>query len=329
MQDVRANRRDVMGLGAAAMGLGLLAGGAAQAQVAGQVSRTVPGQAPVASGTAYTPRHIRSPDGVRIAAYEFGNPQGPAILFLHGFAQAALSWDRQLRDSALAREFRMVAIDLRGHGMSAKPEGDAFYKPGQVWADDVRTVIAEMGLNRPVLVGWSYAGRVVGDYLTAHGAGAIAGINYVDASSSLGDPAFLGPDVGLLGPQAMLAPAADAFVDGTIRFLRACFATQPDPADFQTMLAFNMLAPLYVRAGLAGRPADYAGVLRALRLPVLVSHGEQDRILATPMARFTAATVPGAQLSLYTNSGHAPFWEEPARFNGELAAFVRQAQASR
>ncbi|MFC0389723.1 alpha/beta fold hydrolase, partial [Muricoccus vinaceus] len=181
----------------------------------------------------------------------------------------------------------------------------------RVWADDVRGVITELGLQRPVLVGWSYAGRVVGDYLTAHGSAALAGINYVDASSSLGDPAFLGPDVGLLGPQAMLAPGADAFIDGTIRFLRACFATQPDPADFQAMLAFNMLAPLYVRAGLAGRPANYAEVLKALRLPVLVSHGEQDRILATPMARFTAATVPGARLSLYPNSGHAPFWEEP------------------
>jgi hypothetical protein len=41
----------------------------------------------------------------------------------------------------------------------------------------------------------------------------------------------------------MLAPGADGFIEGTIRFLRACFATQPKPADFQTMLTFNMLAP--------------------------------------------------------------------------------------
>ncbi|WP_169742816.1 alpha/beta fold hydrolase [Muricoccus aerilatus] len=301
------------------MGSDLLPSGAARAQPVAQASGRV----------AYQPRFIASPDGMRLATYEFGNPQGPAILFLHGFAQAALSWDRQLRDPALAREFRMVAIDLRGHGMSAKPEGDAFYKPGQVWADDVRSVIDGLGLQRPVLVGWSYAGRVVGDYLAAHGAGALAGINYVDASSSLGDPAFFGPDAGLLGPQAMLAPGIDGFVEGTARFLRSCFATQPDPTDFQTMLAFNMLAPLYVRAGLAGRPANYAEVLRALNLPVLVSHGEKDRILTTAMARFTAATVPGGSISLYAESGHSPFWEEPARFNRELAGFVRQAQAGR
>jgi hypothetical protein len=84
-------------------------------------------------------------------------------------------------------------------------------------------------------------------------------------------------------PQAMLAPGADGFIECTIRFLRACFATQPKPADFQTMLAFNMLAPHYVRAGLSGRPANYT---KAPRLPVLVTHGEKDRILATPIARF-------------------------------------------
>ncbi|MFC0386294.1 alpha/beta fold hydrolase, partial [Muricoccus vinaceus] len=114
-----AGRRHAMGWGAAAIGLGLMPVAAARAQ-----------QAPApAERAAYVPRFVTSPDGVRLATYEFGNPQGPAILFLHGFAQAALSWDRQLRDPELAREFRMVAIDLRGHGMSAKPEGDAFYKP--------------------------------------------------------------------------------------------------------------------------------------------------------------------------------------------------------
>ncbi|WP_052402458.1 alpha/beta fold hydrolase [Muricoccus aerilatus] len=314
-----ANRRHAIGLGAAAIGLAQLPVAPAQAQ----------GAAAPAERAAYRPRFITSPDGVRLATYEFGNPQGPAILFLHGFAQAALSWDRQLQDPQLSRAFRMVAIDLRGHGMSAKPEGDAYYKPGKVWADDVRSVISELGLQRPVLVGWSYAGRVVGDYLTAHGAAALAGINYVDASSSLGDPAFLGADAGLLGPQAMLAPGIDGFVDGTIRFLRSCFATQPDASDFQTMLAFNMLAPHYVRAGLAGRPADYAAVLKELRLPVLVSHGEKDRILTPAMARFTAATVPGARLSLYPASGHAPFWEEASRYNRELAEFVTQVQPAR
>jgi pimeloyl-ACP methyl ester carboxylesterase len=42
-------------------------------------------------------------------------------------------------------------------------------------------------------------------------------------------------------------------------------------------------------------------------------------------AKYTAATIPGAKLSLYEGIGHAPFWEDTARFNAELAAFVRAA----
>lgn len=107
-----------------------------------------------------------------------------------------------------------------------------------------------------MLVGWSYAGRVIGDYFTAHGVAALAGINYVNVSSTLGNPAFLGPDVALLEPQALLASTANGMIEGTVRFLRACFAIQPEPADVQ-----SMLAPYYVPMGLAGRLAEYTEAL--------------------------------------------------------------------
>jgi pimeloyl-ACP methyl ester carboxylesterase len=56
---------------------------------------------------------------------EAGTPRGRPIVFLHGFSQCGLAWSRQL-DSDLADDFRLVAIDLRGHDRSEKPrEGDA------------------------------------------------------------------------------------------------------------------------------------------------------------------------------------------------------------
>jgi len=59
---------------------------------------------------------VKSSDGLRLAAGEWGNPAGPEILFIHGFCQSALSWTRQLNDPQMASSFRMVAYDLRGHG---------------------------------------------------------------------------------------------------------------------------------------------------------------------------------------------------------------------
>jgi non-heme chloroperoxidase len=58
--------------------------------------------------------------GVQLHVIEAGNPGGRPILFIHGISQSSLAWSRQL-DSELARDHRLVAMDLRGHGLSDKP----------------------------------------------------------------------------------------------------------------------------------------------------------------------------------------------------------------
>src|SRR6201986_2288286 len=127
------------------------------------------------------PLTVKTPDGLTIAAQEYGNPNGPGIVFIHGFSQSNLSWMRQT-DSHLAKDFPIATYDLRGHGNSDKPLEAARYRDGNAWADEVQAVIDAAGLKRPVLVGWSYAGRVISGYVTTHGPDKLAGINFVDAS---------------------------------------------------------------------------------------------------------------------------------------------------
>ena len=89
--------------------------------------------------------------------------------------------------------------------------------------------------------------------------------------------------------------------------------------------AFNMMVPPKVRAHLGGRPLDATEVMSKLKIPVLVTHGAEDRNSKLGTAEYTAKTIPGAKLSVYEGIGHAPFYEDAARFNTELAAFVRGA----
>ncbi len=70
--------------------------------------------------------------------------------------------------------------------MSEAPDKVESYTSGELWAGDVAAVIAQRGLERPVIVAWSYGGYVVSDYLSAHGDGAIAGVNYVGWSVVVG-----------------------------------------------------------------------------------------------------------------------------------------------
>ena len=232
----------------------------------------------IAQGTGqekkYQPLVVRAPDGVTISAQAWGNPAGPEILFIHGFSQASLSWQRQV-ESDLAKEFRMVTYDLRGHGNSDKPLEPEKYKESKAWANEVQAVIDVAKLKRPVLVGWSYGGRVVADYLRIHGAAGLAGLNYV-AAVSKSDPSFFGE--GLRVQPQMLSDDLATNIAATRTFLRNCFEKQPSQDDFEAMLAFNMMVPPKVRANMGGRTLSMDEILKALNVPVLVTHGAADKL---------------------------------------------------
>jgi non-heme chloroperoxidase len=265
---------------------------------------------------------VTAPDGLTLAVQEWGNPRGAEILFIHGYNQSYLSWLRQVGDATLA-DFRMITFDLRGHGASDKPIDQKYYTHAR-WGDDIAAVMQAAGLRRPVLVGWSYGGNVICDYLRDYGAGSIAGINFVSAATKF-EQRFLGP--GRAHQPDMFSPDLATQVAGTRGFLRACFQRQPSEDDFEIMLAFNMVVPPPVRKAMMSRPRNPGDVLGPLRCPTLVTHGIDDRVLLVGLGEFTAATVPGARLSLYEGVGHAPFWEDAPRFNRELAEFTRTANA--
>ena len=187
----------------------------------------------------HKPISVKTPDGLTISAQEWGNPSGPEILFIHGFSQSYLSWMREV-NSDLAGEFRIVTYDLRGHGNSDKPLDPARYRDSKAWGDEVQAVMDAAGLKRPVLVGWSYAGRVISDYVTTHGAGKLAGINFVDASIKA-DPAFIGDNLKNLPLMASEDLATN--IAATRDFVHGCFSKQPTPDDFEIMLSFNMMVP--------------------------------------------------------------------------------------
>jgi non-heme chloroperoxidase len=267
---------------------------------------------------------VTARDGTELAVQEWGNPSGLEVLLVHGFNQSHLSWARQVSDPVLLEACRFIAFDLRGHGASGKPERAEAYSDSTLWAADVTAVIDATALKRPVVVGWSYAGRVVGDFLRHGGAERIAGVNFTGAVLK-NERAFMGP--GRANYPDMSSDDLATSIAGTQRFARACFEVRPLREDFELILAFNMMVPPRVRKFLLENRSDPADVLPKLDLPVLLTHGEKDQIILAEMSRFAAGIIPGAKLSVYPTCGHAPFYEDALRFNRELLAFVRDAQA--
>jgi pimeloyl-ACP methyl ester carboxylesterase len=265
--------------------------------------------------------------GTRLHVRDGGRRDGPPILFVHGWSQHHLAFRRQL-EGPLADEFRLVALDLRGHGMSEVPGDVSAYASEATWAADIAAVIEQRALVRPVVVAWSYGGYVVSDYLDRHGDGNVAGVNYAGWSVVVGEPVphFVGRGFHDFhaGSVSEDWPEQIAAMRG---FVHACLGGPIPPEDLETILAFNVMTPRFVRYALTQKPhKDYAPVLARLKVPVLISHGTAETVALPSAAEYALKSCPTAKVSWYEGAGHAPFVEDPVRFNRELAAFVRAAQ---
>jgi non-heme chloroperoxidase len=273
----------------------------------------------------YTPLSVKTPDGLTIRAQVWGNPNGPEILFIHGFSQSYLSWIKQT-GSDLTKTFCIVTYDLRGHGGSDKPLDVKYYQNDKAWADEVAAVIAAAHLKRPVVVAWSYGGRVIGNYLRYYGDGQLAGLNLVDIRTKT-DPAMDG-EVTVKTAAPMISDDIATNIAGTEAFVRGVTAAPLSAKDFELAMAYNMVTPVQVRAALRGGSnshVDFTADFQKVKVPVLVTHGTKDALIKVGAARYTASIIPGAKLSIYENVGHAAFLEQPERFNGELADFAMKA----
>ena len=258
--------------------------------------------------------------GVHLHVVETGNPRGRPIVFIHGFSQCWLQWGRQL-DSSLAEDHRLVALDMRGHGLSDKPR--VGYDDSKLWADDVNAVIETLHLDHPVLSGWSYGPLVFLDYIRHYGQDALGGLHFVGAATRLGTEeamSVLTPEFLSLVPE-FFSTDSQASVHGLEGLLRLCFAHDLSAAELYLMLGYNVCVPPYVRQGLLSRSFDNDDLLPKIRKPVLITHGAADAIVKPAAVDQHRAALPHAQLQLMANTGHGAFWDDTAGFNDRLREF--------
>ena len=263
--------------------------------------------------------------GVALHVIDEGNPTGPPILFIHGYCQSTFAWRKQFAGD-LGRDFRLIAFDLRGHGESDKPGDAAAYTESTLWADDVAAVIAELRLENVALIGWSYGGYVIGDYLRFYGSDRVGSIVLACALTVKGGEkarAFTGAQFATLFP-ALNSSDPEVLRPAMARFVDMCVA---DPAglpenDRVELLAAGERCPAVAREWMGRRKLDNDDVLAALDIPVLCVHGTEDAIVTLASSRHNAAVIPNARLSLYEGFGHTPFVENTERFNRELRELV-------
>jgi non-heme chloroperoxidase len=263
--------------------------------------------------------------GAQLHVVETGNPLGRPILFIHGLSQCWLAWSRQL-GSDLADRYRLLAIDMRGHGLSDKPRDG--YADSRLWGDDVDAVLRALTLDRPVLCGWSYGSLVILDYVRHYGEEAVAGITFVDGITKLGSeeaaavltPAFLNLVPGFFSTDA------EESTQSLRSLLRLCLTQDPPAEDLFLMLGYSVSVPPYVRQALLSRSFDNDDLLPRLRKPVLIVHGDRDAIVKPAVVDQHKTGLPHAEVAMMPNVGHSPFWDDAPAFNGRLRTFCERLE---
>ncbi|MEH6820736.1 MAG: alpha/beta hydrolase [Dietzia psychralcaliphila] len=272
-----------------------------------------------------------SSDGTVLAYRVLGDPAARPLVLVHGWAQSSACWGPELLE-ALAGRFRVVAVDLRGHGHSGVPE--AGYDSSQQWADDLEAVLDAAGIGEgggsgdgtnagAILLGWSYGGVVVSDYLASRGEGRVAGLVLCGAVTSLSRSAG-----GAVGPAMKEVTSGGAFDEKPSVALEAftsfgeAMMRSGSGTDRQRIFGLSLATPPAVRQKLLMRRVDNDDTLRGLTVPALVMHGEHDGVVLPSAGQANAEMIPGARHVGFTESAHAPFLEEMPRFLSELDAFA-------
>ena len=275
------------------------------------------------SPATYSLASAVSSDGATIAYRLLGDPSARPLVLVHGWAQSGACWGPELL-AELATRYRVVALDLRGHGHSTVAEA-GYDSPAQ-WADDVEAVLDAAGIGEgagAILLGWSYGGIVVADYLAARGEGRVAGIVLCGAVTSVSRSAG-----GAVGPAMVEVTSNGAFDENPGKAVAAlasfgnAMMRSGGGTSGQRIFGLSLATPPAVRQKLLTRRVDNDETLRGLGIPALVIHGEHDGVVLPSAGQANAEMIPRSRYVAFSESAHAPFVEETPKFLAELDAFA-------
>ncbi len=280
------------------------------------------------------PRSLRlsAADGLTLHALEWSR-EGTPLLFLHGYSNDAHVWDSAA--PALASHYRTLALDMRGHGDSDRDE-DGRYDHLSM-ARDVEAVVASLGIERLVVVGFSMGGRVALRF-AGRNPEKMAGLVIVDS----------GPDLDERGVSRISGEMQRAdWSFASIEEYEMVLARNYPAAKPKTLASIARtttrqrpdgryelkLDPQFGR-GRAKWSAEEAAewsakesaalwdALRSMPCPTLVVRGAASDVLSADAADAMEEALPKGSLAVVPQAGHSVMIDNPDGFRATLVSFA-------
>ncbi|MBX9745690.1 MAG: alpha/beta hydrolase [Hyphomonadaceae bacterium] len=286
-----------------------------------------------------TSRYVDLPGGIRMHYRDEGVPGAPTLLLIHGFSASLHTWEPWVEQLSTGAggigDYRIVSLDLPGHGLTRAPAG--YQASIENFRDAVDAFARAQGLERFFLAGSSMGGNVAWEYALAHPE-RVEGLILVDASGwpetrteYADDPPVFrllrNPIVGPILRDLDNTALARQGLENS--FFDPALVTDAMVARYTELSRAPGHRDILLQITLGFRERNYATPerLAALQMPVLVMTGDSDRLVPPEHARQFADAIPNARLITFENVGHVP--QEEAAEESALAAheFMYEAMA--
>ncbi len=270
------------------------------------------------------PNYLETKDGAKIYYEDQGN--GQPILLVHGWTCSSQLWQRNVPE--LTKEFRVVTLDLRGHGNSSKTL--AGHTVGQ-YARDLRQLVEHLGLQDIVLAGWSMGGSVVLSYYEQYsGDSRLKALALVDIAPFPFSPAAWNSHTlrnwNFDGMNAAFARCRAGPREFAMAFTARMFKQKRSDAEMEWVATELMKTPPWIAEAAYSDfvMSDYSEILPDIRVPVIVFAANSSIFCnGIAMGKTIASQVPQATFVPFEDAGHILFFEQPQKFNTALAEFIK------
>lgn len=273
-------------------------------------------------------RYLETDEGLRIHYRDEGPRDAPTtIVLVHGFAASLHAWEPWV--ARLSPDYRMVSLDLPGHGLTRAPEAYEITPASQVAVVDA--VAGHLGLGPFVIVGNSMGGAVAWRYTLAH-PDKVRGLALVNAAGwPQAEAAESGPPLVF---RLLANPVGRALLrnldprplakSGLVQAYGDESLVTPELVDRYVDLARapGHRALLTGRRGASGEtvtPETFA----AIAVPTLVMVGEKDEVIPAARSAGFVEAIPGARKVAYPDGGHVPMEQLPDQSAKDVRDFLQ------
>jgi non-heme chloroperoxidase len=271
--------------------------------------------------------YVTAADGAQIFYKDWGS--GRPIVFHHGWPLSSDEWDAQMMFFVL-RGYRCVAHDRRGHGRSTQTSGG---HDMDTYAADAAAVVEQLDLRDAVHIGHSTGGGEVARYVAGHGAGRVGKVVLISAVT----PLMLKTDAN---PGGLPVEVFDGFREGTATD-RAQFFRDVAAGPFYGFnrpgaeVSEGIIDNWWRQGMMGGAKAQYEGIkafsetdftedLRAIDVPTLVMHGDDDQVVPiADSAELTIELLEHGTLKVYPGGSHGMAVTQAETINADLLEFLQ------